>query len=446
MSNSHIKQGRIWSLQNDQEIALKKVWALLLKSFGYPINLSLEAIEQGKGLCGSITTTQYKKRLHLSFSSKSSRSNGLDDLPASFTSITSNIRNVYYVLQTGGYEDDDIFSLYPLDGHHLLSEYSTEDLHKSLWALSRNDSLDNYLLRFLRMSKFEHRDSLRWIAQAFEWRHKKYGVENLLFQGDSQFYFGKNSHQITDVFRRNEFYIRGTAKSGCPLIFFQAAQHKRGDCSDSDFEKVILLCFEWARLGFLEYKKGVDQFHLIIDLSGFTLKHADFHGVKFAIRVLQRQFPDSIERIQIHNSPIVFSSIWKIVEHWMNPYLREKISFTKTTEELTKYIDPQYIPISLGGLDRHPSVYIEPLLGNWERKIPDDIFYELSRERDELTVKLIESTIKWIEATSSEVSKEHLMEKIEISKERAINYTQLDPYLRTRGIPDRNGELSVVSY
>lgn len=447
MINAHLRQGRIWSLQNDQEIALKKVWALLLKSFGYPINLSLKAIEHGDGLCGSLSTLQSNGKFDLSASSKGSISTEiLDDPPASFTSITSNIKNVYYVLETGGYEDDDIFSLYHLEAHQMLAGYSPEDLHKSLWGLSRNDSLDNYILRFLRISKFNYKLSLSWMAQVLEWRYNKYHVEELLSQGDAKLYFGQRSQKVIDVFRRNEFYIRGTSRSGCPLIFFQATQHKRGRCSDADFEKVIILIIEWARLGFMEYRKGIDQFHLIIDLTGFTMKYADFHGVKFAIKAFQKQFPDSIERLQIHNAPRLFSSMWKILERWMKPHLRERISFTKKTEELTKYIDPKYIPVSLGGLDRHPAAYIEPTHFNCQRKPPDKTFYNLTKERDLLTVKFIESTIKWIEATSSEESRAHLNDKITLSHEKAINYINLDPYLRTRGIPDRNGEIILISY
>lgn len=446
MARLNARQGRIWSLQNDQEIALKKVWALLLKSFGYPVRLSLQEIEQGDQLCGSALDIRPSERVDLNVSMKLPPCQETPHLPDSHISILSNIRNVYYILQTGGYESNDIFSVYQPDIHELLANYSSEDLHRSLWALGRNDNSDNYLLRFLRISEFNYKFALSWIAQVLEWRHKKYKVEDLLFQGDSLLYFGLRAQRMIDVFRRNEFYIRGTSKSGCPLIFFQATQHKRGRCSDSDFEKVILLYIEWARLGLLEYRRGIDQFHLVINLTGFTMRYADFHGVKFAIKAFQKQFPDSIERLQIHNAPRVFSFMWKILERWMKPHLRERIFFTKKPEELIEYIEPKYIPISLGGLDSYPSVFIEPTTFNCQRRTPDDTFYELIKERDELTIKFIASTIKWIESTTSQESKEYLIQKISLAKDRAINYINLDPYLRTRGVPDRNGEISLISF
>lgn len=444
-----IHQGRIWSLTNDQEIALKKVWGILLKHCGYPINISIESIEKGDQLVASITDVRLIGDPELIGSrSKETSTMGSHSSTLTHTSISSNVRSVYYVLETGGCDndDDDIFSLYQLEGYSMLKKYAPEILHKSLWALGRNDNTDNYLLRFLRISKFNYKSSLSWIAHILDWRHAKYNVEDILFKGDAHIFFELKSPNLVDVFRRNEMYVRGVARSGSPLIIFRGAKHKRGRCTDAQFEKVILLCIEWARLGFLEYKQGVDQFHVIIDLTGFTMKHADFHGVKFGIRAFQKYFPDSLERLQIHNAPRVFSAMWKILEHWMKPHLRERISFTKSIGELTKYIDPKYIPADIGGAEQHPPAYIEPTFFNCQRKTPDEAFYSLTKERDELTVKFIESTIKWIEATTSEESKMHLINKIEISRARAINYINLDPYLRTRGIPDRNGEVAIISY
>lgn len=440
-THMYSRQGRIWSLQNDQEIALKKVWAFLLKSFGYPINISLETIEKGDFLCGSVTKAQQTEQFGLCISSKGTSTAIADDYLASYTSIGDNIKNIYYVLETGGYEYDDIFSLCKPEGNKSMRKYGKENLHKSLWALSRNDNIDNYFLRFLRIFDFKARPSLSWITEVLDLRLSQYNVDELLFGGDSHFYFDQKKSPLVDVFRRNEFYIRGNSRSGCPIIYFQATQHMRGRCSDADFEKVILLYIEWARLRLLESRKGVDQFHLIIDLSGFTMKYADYHGVKFAIKAFQRTFPDSIEMLQIHNSPRIFSAMWKILEHWMKPYLRQRIFFTKTIEELTKHIDPKYIPVSLGGSDQDPSSFIEPTFLNCQWKTADETFYELKKERDELTIKFIESTIRWIESSTSEESKVHLMEKIALSNERALNYINLDPYLRTRGVPDRNGEI-----
>lgn len=444
MGHSHVHPARVWSLLASQEIALKQVWAILLKSFGYGVNVTNDDIKHGKNLVSSYTqNNKYAGSVALTISvSKESSSMNLESSSFMLQTSCNNIKSIYYSLETDNYnEDEDVFSLYHQELHPLLTNYIPEDLHRAFWAMGRNDNPDNALLRYMRIANFDVKTTVKWWAEAMDWRLNKFGVDDLLYNGDAQIYFEGNLPKMIDTMRRNVVYIRGHARNGCPLVHIRACKHFRSNCLDEEFELFTTLIFEWSRLGLLEYKKGVDRAHVLYDLSGFTLKNADFHAVKFSVKAFQRWYPDVVKKVYIHNAPRVFSVMWNIILKWLKPYLREKIVFTRGPEALKKYIDPLNIPKSLGGLDIIPP-YVEPTKENSQRKEPDTLFSNLMKQRDELTVRFIEATIRWIEATSPEESRAFLESKISIAKARAQNYVYLDPYLRTRGITDRNGQLT----
>ena len=67
----------------------------------------------------------------------------------------------------------------------------------------------------------------------------------------------------------------------------------------------------------------------------------------------------------------------------------------------------------------------------------------MKRERDELLVRFFETTRKWIESTNPQVSDRYLKDKIDLNIALSRNYIQLDPYVRNRGIYDRDHTLSI---
>lgn len=443
MVHSHINPGRILSLLPSEEIALKRVWAILLKWFGYHIHLSNDDIKWG-GLVSSFKRTSNSTSPALTGSAhKFVDSEGLSIV---LQNSCSNIKSCYYLLETGRYADDDeVFSLYHQEPHPLLAEYIPEDLHRSLWEMARNDNIDSIVLRFLRYSDFDVKASLKSLAASLDWRVNKFCIDDLLNKGDAHVFFEGKQPQLVNIMRNNEVYFRGRLRSGCPVLHIRTKDHIRSNCPDEDYDQYIALMFEWGRLKCQDYKSGRDRVHAIFDLTGFTLKNADFRAIKFAVKAFQRWYPDAVEVVYLHNAPRVFSLVWNIVVKWMKPRLRDKIVFTRGIDALKKYIDLKHIPKSLGGKDIIPP-YVEPTVYNSRRKDPDSMFNNLMKQRDELTVQFIDATVKWIEATTKKESREHLESKINICKARCENYIYLDPYLRSPGILDRNGELGSLSY
>lgn len=441
MLKSKAHSARLWSLDPHQEVAFKRGWALLLLAFGYDLGLSMYQIE------------------HLPFVSLHATRDLSDSkelsplLSASFEfqSECSDIYTHYYVLDTcAGSVNSDTASDRKRrrragGAAALLGGGVPSDLHRSLWLMARNDFLDNFLLRFLRVADFGPTRFAKAVASMLDWRFNTMNVEELLAQGDAHFYFEGQSPQLVEAFMRNEVFLRGKTRLGAPVVYIRACRHFRSNCPDADYEKLVVLVFEWTRLKFSE-SQGIDQAFVVFDLTGFTLQNADLHAVRFVIRLFQKRYPDAIKRIFIHKAPRIFSVMWKIIVPWMKPYLREKIVFTLTYEELHKVIPRRYIPHSLGGKDNNVPPYIEPNSYNCQRRKPDGKFNELVVEREAYTIKFVEATVRWITATSSDESRTNLECKLRLARALALNYIALDPYLRSRGIPDRNGEIRGLLY
>lgn len=429
----------------DQEIALKQMWASLLKFFGYDVGLSTEEIKYSNRFNCSQALQSIPSTSAVSFCSSDQLLDSVGTSESSFPMklVSDKIRSTYHFLESGhsGDDDFDVFSISTSDGGPLLANYLPEEIHRSLWAACRNDSIDNFMLRFLRRSYFNHDASLKWYVEILELRRNKYKVDKLLSEGDAGFFVRGDKPKLIQAFKKNIIYLQGISKTRNPLFFVRVKKHICGECPTEDFKLLILLMFEWGRLRLLEFKLGVDKGQLFFDLSGFTLKNADYSAISFLIKACQRFYPDLLDRIYIHNAPKTFTIMWRIIVHWIRPDFRNKIIFTFNFHDLLEYIDEKHIPKSLGGIAEEEPQYIYPNESSYKRKTPDDLLAILLKQRDELRIKFIESTIHWIEAKTPLESRTFLWKKIKISKAMAENYVYLDPYLRQRGVFDRNGEL-----
>lgn len=440
---------RIWSLSEDQEIALKQLWAILLKFFGYDIQLSTEEIRFKANFCSSIESVSASSSPTFTVSSSIKNSDEMQSTQSSFTVklLNDKIKSRYIQLESSGLGSDacETFSLTPSESLPSWKKYLPEEIHHSLWGACRNDSIDNFILRFLRSSKYDPILTVTWFVEVLEKRQNVFQTEELFFKGDAFYFFRKDKQKLIEAFQRNEVFLRGESKNHNPLFVIRVKEHIRGRCPDEDFQILILLMFEWGRLRLLEFRTGIDQCQVLFDLSGFTLKNADYNAIKFVIKAFQKYYPDYIDKIFVHNAPKIFTIMWNIIVRWIKSDLRAKIIFTHCFEDLNEFIGAESIPKSLGGKGSDETKYIPPNECQYERKEPDEMLGNLMRQRDELTVKFIEATIRWVEAPTIKESFLQLRDKIRLAKALAENWVLLDPYVRQRGVFDRNGELMCLT-
>lgn len=322
------------------------------------------------------------------------------------------------------------------------SQYDEKKLHKALFQASRNDAFDNFVLRFVRARKFNPENAVGMATKSLDWRLSTFLPEEWLQEGDAPSYIeGKNKGFIKN-FTAQKSYVRGVDRQRNPIFFFKAKKHLISDSPLAETQRFAVFTLELCRLFLRDINDSVDTCSIVFDLTGFSLKNADYNAIKFLAEAFEAHYPECLGCILIFNAPWIFSTVWNVIKNWLDPVVASKIHFTKDFKELNKFIDKDNIPDYMGGEDTYDGEYPVPSEKHCTyMKQRDGNFVKLMKERDELYMKMITTTIKWIESTSPEISDKYLQDKIDLNGQLAENYINLDGYLRYPGFYDRNGSL-----
>lgn len=324
-----------------------------------------------------------------------------------------------------------------------LQRYPAIVFQKQWLAACRSDLPDNFLLRFVRARKWDVNKALRMLTELITWRLENPANE-WLFEGDGPLYLqGRNQGMIRN-FTREKLWVSGVDREGCPIFWFQARKHFGLDSPAPETERYAVLQIEWVRLFLHEVTNGVDNCSIVFDLTGFTLKNADYSTIKFLAVVFEAHYPDCLGRVLIYNAPWIFSTVWNIIKHWFDPVVAAKIHFAKNYQELVQHVEPVHIPVEYGGKSISRPEYPVPQPGDDRPpKAKDAEYRRLRLERDWLIMKFLTALLRWVEAIDPDELERYLQEKIALNIAISENYCKLDPYIRCRGIYDRNGTLKI---
>lgn len=430
MTQGQVKPDRIWSIDGDHEIVLKQSWAIILKHFGYDLDdMTYADIENKANFVSSKSKHALPKILKSILSDLQPPSQRTIKV---FRHMNGNANHL-----EGEYDK----SVKPIskDRFHHFEKHSDPLLHQAFINGLRNDSPDNELLRFVRARKFKLLPIVEMAANQLEWKSTHHNVDKYLSDADAYYYFNKEKPEYIGAYEKEKAYLRGNDLKGGKIAVVRVKKHFGHDCPEVDFEIFICQVIESARLTLRDYELGTDGANILFDMSGFSLKNADLNAVKFLAKQFEANYPESLSAIWIHKAPWIFNAVWKIIKGWLDPVVASKIHFTKTTKDLEKFVDKKHIPLDLGGLDDFKPTYIPPTKENSAKKPKDETFQKLVAEREHILLQFFEHTLKWIKAKTPEESTELLNTKIQLGAEGGLNYIALDPYIRTRGLFDRNG-------
>lgn len=325
-----------------------------------------------------------------------------------------------------------------------LAKQDPEVLHQAFFAATRNDLIDNFLLRFLRARKFVVNDALQMVATSLQWRHCQYPVEKWVREADGPSFVKGTNQGFIRNFSVGKLCIRGHDVLNNPLFIFQARKHFAHDSPLAETERFALVSIEWCKLLLREVHASIDTCTVMFDLTNFSLKNTDNAPIKFLAHAFEAHYPESLGYIIVHNASWIFSTVWSVIKNWLDPVVASKIHFTKDLHDLSKLLHPSQIPRYLGGSAPDDFAYSEPTESHMHPPLKKDSNYRrLIRHRHFLWMKFLEATIRWIESTNAKESSKYLRSKILLSYRLSDNYIQLDPYLRNPGVYDRQGLLQV---
>lgn len=457
----HLQRHKSWSQDSRKELGLKQMYAILFYSIGLDIGRNPDTIFDETTYVDSNVKDE-SQFVSLDYPKPCNRNNLIllnalrkvdyfrkttsPELHYHFDLVTDEIIKQYLPSKQVNLDQvhsrkpsKDYFTTVAADNVHIIfNQYNIFDLEKSLFLSTRNDHFDTPLLRYIEAKKHNIGKALNMCFKTLNWRFHDHQLETYLFKGDYGYY--NSNPKLINAFALNQAYLRGFDREGRPLVVIDVGKHFRLDCSDQEFERFICIIIEWTRLRLRE-SEGVNKGSILFDMSNFSMRNIDFHAVRFLGKAFEANYPEYLGAVLIHNAPWVFNSAWKIIKNILDPTVVAKIHFTYKTQDLLNFIDKKYIPKSLGGSDNFKMNYVSPTSKNARKKRVDALFNQLIYERYELFALFTQSTIDWFNATTKDDSYNFLIQRLDLQQQLARNYVQLDPYIRTRGVFERCGEI-----
>jgi hypothetical protein len=130
------------------------------------------------------------------------------------------------------------------------------------------------------------------------------------------------------------------------------------------------------------------------------------------------------------------AGIWTIIRGLLDPVVASKIHFTKSVEDLEKFIPRSQMIKEMGGDEDWDYQYVEPQPGENDRLDDIETRNRLLRERESMIREYEVLTAKWINGDSHVQAK-----RCRLSQALMDHYRQkLDRYLRAATLYDRLGD------
>ena len=122
----------------------------------------------------------------------------------------------------------------------------------------------------------------------------------------------------------------------------------------------------------------------------------------------------------------------------MDPVVVSKVHFTKSLEDVEKFVPRSDIPKSMGGDDDYEYEYMDPVSGENDKMKDATTRDSLLAVRLQHAQDFQDATIAWLTAPPGE-NKEIKEKRHAIAEKLRENYWLLDPYVRARAMVDRQG-------
>jgi hypothetical protein len=147
------------------------------------------------------------------------------------------------------------------------------------------------------------------------------------------------------VFESGVFTVIGTTREGMPVILSHHRRFEPDNFTDENYAVYLIYIMEEA---IRAMPPGVEQIVLVFDMDGFEFgKHAGPSVIRKGqamIAIAQDHYPERLRRMISFNAPRLFHGIWKLATPFIDAKTQDKIIFTRTLDELCKYVDSSLLP------------------------------------------------------------------------------------------------------
>ena len=244
-----VPQGHLGNLTPEQEIKLRELWAVTLKTFGvanpaHATQGAVQALADTSNDTDSVASgTEKKKKSRLSVFGKKHDANGSGS-PSRDPGKHAG-------------DDDDKYGQVK-EYQQIVATQSPESLRMAFWSMVKADHPDALLLRFLRARKWDVDRALVMMISTMSWRSREMHVDDDVVKNgeggaledstSSDKAVSQEGKDFLEQLRLGKSFLHGTDKEGRPLCFVRARLHHGGDQSERSMERYTVYVIETARL------------------------------------------------------------------------------------------------------------------------------------------------------------------------------------------------------
>nr|XP_014292918.1 alpha-tocopherol transfer protein-like isoform X2 [Halyomorpha halys] len=224
-----------------------------------------------------------------------------------------------------------------------------QDLLREEEGLDTPYELDQYLVRYLRPTKFYPESALKLIKDYYEFKIKHKNVYDGLVPSKEKNIF---SHDVITVLPKRDQEGRRI------LVLSLGKKWKHNKVSLDEFYKAAVLFSEAAAL---EPETQICGAQIIFDMDGLSLQQTWQFTPPFAKRIvdwLQDSIPLRIKGIQIINQPYIFNMVFALFKPFLRDKLKSRIIFHGSDRKsLHQHLDPSCLPEEYGGTMTLPLIH-----------------------------------------------------------------------------------------
>lgn len=186
-------------------------------------------------------------------------------------------------------------------------------------------------LRFLRGNKHNIKDATADLIRFTHWRHE-IDIDRI---DDKVFEIIKLPTTNTDACRPGAYDMHDR-----PAVFISVQRHFKNNRVIEHFE--VFLTFLLERMIKLS-KQDEHRIIVVIDMENFSMANMDYEVIRPLLNILQKNYPEILEKIYVIDSPFIFRACWLIIKPWLDPVTASKIEFIKR-KKLYEYFHKDSIP------------------------------------------------------------------------------------------------------
>eukprot|EP00877_Chromochloris_zofingiensis_P001376 jgi/Chrzof1/11239/Cz05g29020.t1 len=237
-----------------------------------------------------------------------------------------------------------------------LRDALSPDVHVNLLKGGEEGVTEATLRRWLAARKWVLEDALRDLTAHAQWRAQ--------FVPNGRILESEIASQLT----QNKCFCQGVDRQGRAIIFLSAGNHVADDAAL--LRRFLAYCLDLGIKMCDTTKNPERKMTGIFDLEDFSLKNADVSALRAVFDMLQNHYPERLGVLYLYCAPVLFWSLWKIVQPFVDPVTRQKVVFVykkEAEQEFAQVFDPEVIPKCIGG-----SAALVPVDVAWKKLLAAD--------------------------------------------------------------------------